>query len=149
MSEATSRPSSEATEPAEGTAELETRPAANATDAADRGRLDIRTRAVEQIITAAAGEVDAVGGSVHRVLGQALGSADPDARPRAKATVAGTLVTGELSMSLPWGTPVPQAAKQVREHVAHRLDELARFRLGHLDITVTALPARTLRRRVA
>ena len=117
-------------------------------DAGGRGRLDIRQRAVEKIIAAAAGEVDGVGGSVHRVLGQALGSADAKSRPQATATVAGDLVTAELSMSVLWPTPVPQTAGLVRERVTARLDRLARLRLGHLDITVTALPLRAARRRL-
>jgi uncharacterized alkaline shock family protein YloU len=113
-----------------------------------RGRLEIRPRAVERIITAAAGEVAGVGSSVHRVLGQALGSADPEARPRVKALVAGDLVTAELSMSAPWGEPLARTAAAVRGRVAERLQDLAGMRLGHVDITVTALTSGTSRRRV-
>jgi uncharacterized alkaline shock family protein YloU len=123
-----------------------TRPAP--ADAAVRGRLDVSPRAVERIVAAAAGEVHGVGGSVHRVLGQALGSADPDSRPRAKVTVAGELVTAEVSMSVAWPEPVPEVAGRVRDRVALRLDRLAGLRLGYVDVTVTALPRHGYRRRV-
>jgi uncharacterized alkaline shock family protein YloU len=117
-------------------------------EAALRGRLDVHPRAVERIVAAAAGEVSGVGGSVHRVLGQALGSADLDSRPRAKVTVAGHLVTAEVSMSVAWPESVPDVAGRVRDRVALRLERLAGLRLGYVDVTVTALPQRGYRRRV-
>jgi uncharacterized alkaline shock family protein YloU len=119
-------------------------------DAALRGRLDISRRAVERIAAAAAAEVEATGAPVTRVLGQAVGRADLEARPRVWATVAGDLVTLELSLSVPWPTPVAEVADAVRQRIAERLHALAGMRLGHADITVTALPsARRPRRRVS
>jgi uncharacterized alkaline shock family protein YloU len=117
-------------------------------EAAGRGRLELRPKAVESLATAAAAEVEAAGGPVTRVLGQALGRADPDARPRAHATVAGDVVTLELSLSVPWPSPVAEVADEVRRRIADRLQALAGLRLGHADITVTSLPSPRRRRRV-
>lgn len=116
--------------------------------ASERGRLVISPRAVQRIAAAAAAEVDAAGGSVSRVFGQALGSADPDARPQVKATVSGDLVTAEVSMSVPWPCPVSDVADRVRQRVQQQLQTLAGLRVGHVDITVTALPQGRRRRRV-
>lgn len=118
-------------------------------DAAERGRLEIRTRAVERIAAAAAAEIGPTGGAVTRVLGQALGSADQQGRPSVTATVAGDLVTLEMSLSVPWPSPVREVADLVRSRVGQRLHDLAGLRLGHADITVTALPTGRARRRVA
>jgi uncharacterized alkaline shock family protein YloU len=92
--------------------------------------------------------VDAAGGSVSRVLGQTLRSANPDALPQVKATVSGDLVTAEVSMSVPWPCPVSDVADRVRWQVQHQLYALAAMRIGHVDITVTALPQGRRRRRV-
>ncbi len=123
-------------------------PAPGAVPAGERGRLVISQRAVESIVAAAAAEVDAAGGSVSRVFGQTLRSANPDARPQAKASVSGDLVTAEVSMSVPWPCPVSDVADRVRWQVQHQLYALAALRIGHVDITVTALPQGRRRRRV-
>ena len=108
----------------------------------------ISPRAVQRIVAAAAAEVDAAGGSASRVFGQALRSADPDARPQVKATVSGDLVTAEVSMSVPWPCPVSDVADRVRERIQLQLHTLAALRVGHVDIIVTALPQGRRRRRV-
>jgi uncharacterized alkaline shock family protein YloU len=116
---------------------------------AERGRLELSERAVGRLVAAAAAEVDGVGGAVSRVLGQALGSADADARPRATVTRAGDLVTAEVSLSVVWPAPVPEVAARVRERVGEQLSRLAGLRLSHIDITITALTSRAARRRVS
>jgi uncharacterized alkaline shock family protein YloU len=118
-------------------------------DAGDRGRLEVRRKAVERLVVHAAAEVDEVGGPVTRVLGQALGSADLDGRPRAAVTVTGDLVTVELSVSVVWPAPVVEVAQRLRSRVGERLSSLAAMRVGHVDVHVTALPPdRRQRRRV-
>jgi uncharacterized alkaline shock family protein YloU len=118
-------------------------------DAADRGRLEVRRKAIERLVVHAAAEVDDVGGPVTRVLGQALGSADLDGRPRADVTVTGDLVTVELSVSVVWPAPVVEVAQRLRSRVGERLSSLAAMRVGHVDVHVTALPTdRRQRRRV-
>lgn len=116
-------------------------------DPAVRGRLELREKAVEHLVRLAAAEVDDVGGPVTRVLGQALGSADLDARPRADVTVTGDLVTVELSVSVVWPAPVSEVADRIRQRVGERLNALAGLRLGHVDVRVTALPRDQRRRR--
>jgi uncharacterized alkaline shock family protein YloU len=116
--------------------------------AGDRGRLEISPRAVQRLVAAAAAEVDAAGGSVSRVFGQTLGSANPDALPQVKATISGDLVTAEVSMSVPWPFPVSDVTDRVRKRVQKQLYALAALRVSHVDITVTALPQGRRRRRV-
>lgn len=118
-------------------------------DAASRGRLEVRDKAVERLVVQAAAEVDGVGGPVTRVLGQALGSADLDGRPHADVTVTGDLVTVELSVSVVWPAPVLDVAERLRARVSEQLSSLAAMRVGHVDVHVTALPPdRRQRRRV-
>lgn len=120
----------------------------DAVPAGERGRLVISPRAVQSMVAAAAAEVDAAGGSVSRVFGQTLGSANPDARPQVKATISGDLVTAEVSMSVPWPCPVSDVTDRVRQCVRKQLYALAALRVGHVDIHVTALPQGRRRRRV-
>lgn len=117
---------------------------------ADRGSLTVSDRAVARIIAASAAEVEGVGGPVTRLLGQSLGSADPDAVPKVSAVVSADLVTAQLQLSVRWPAPVLEVVDQVRARVQQQLAALADLRTGHLDIAVTALPVdRRSRRRVA
>lgn len=114
-----------------------------------RGHLELRTRAVERLVAAAAAEVDEVGGSVSRLLGQQVGSADPGGRPQVAVTVAGDLVTVEVDLSVRWPSSVPEVADRLRDRIRERLAEQADLRVGHVDVNVTALPTgRRHRRRV-
>lgn len=117
-------------------------------DAGDRGRLDISRRAVERIVVAAAAEVGPAAAPVHRLLGQAVRGPDVEGRPTARVTVAGDLVTAELSMSTPWPSPVVDVADRVRQRVTERLASLAGMRVGHVDVIVTALSQGRPSRRV-
>ena len=122
---------------------------APADDPGLRGHLELRTRAVERLVAAAAAEVDDVGGSVSRLLGQQVGSADLTAVPRVDVTVAGDLVTVQVDLSVRWPASVPEVADRLRERIRQRLGELADLRVGHVDVNVTALPTdRRHRRRV-
>lgn len=106
----------------------------------DRGRTELRERAVAKIVVAAASEVDDVASPVTRVLGQTLGSADLDGRPAADVRLDGDLVTAEVRLSVRWPASVADATDRVRTRIGERLDDLAGLRLGHVDITVTDLP---------
>lgn len=118
-----------------------------AAEVAHRGQLELRERAVEKLVAAAAAEVDDVAGPVSRVLGQQLGSADLDGRPSADVTIAGDLVTASVSLSVRWPASVPDVADAVRHRVSERLSALADLRVGHVDVVVTALPVDRRRRR--
>jgi uncharacterized alkaline shock family protein YloU len=117
--------------------------------AAERGRVEVRQQAVERLVAAAAGEVDETAAPVSRVFGQALGSADLEGRPSAKASVSGDIVTAEVSVSVRWPAPLADVADRVRERVETRLADLAGMRVSHVDVRVTSLPLdRRSRRRV-
>jgi len=118
-----------------------------AAEVAQRGQLELRERAIEKLVTAAAAEVDDVAGPVSRVLGQQVGRADLDGRPSADVTLAGDLVTASVSLSVRWPASVPDVADAVRHRVRERLSTLADLRVGHVDVVVTALPVDRRRRR--
>lgn len=112
----------------------------SAGDVAERGRTELRERAVEKIVAAAASEVDGVAAPVTRVLGQTLGSADLDGRPAADVRLAGDLVTAEVRLSVHWPASLADVTDRVRVRIGERLNDVAGLRLGHVDITVTDLP---------
>jgi len=118
-----------------------------AAEVAQRGQLELRERAIEKLVTAAAAEVDDVAGPVSRVLGQQVGRADLDGRPSADVTLAGDLVTASVSLSVRWPASVPDVADAVRHRVRERLSTLADLRVDHVDVVVTALPVDRRRRR--
>lgn len=118
-------------------------PPAGGTPPEQRGRTELRERAVERLVVAAAGSVPEVGGPATRVLGQTVGSADPESRPSADVTVAGDLVTADVRVSVRWPAPVAEVADAVRSRVEESLGRLADLRVGHVDVHVTALPAGT------
>ena len=109
-------------------------------DVEERGRTELRERAVEKIVVAAASEVDDVASPVTRLLGQTLGSADLDGRPAADVRLDGDLVTAEVRLSVRWPASLADVTDRVRVRIGERLDDLAGLRLGHVDITVTDLP---------
>lgn len=109
----------------------------------ERGRTELRERAVQRLVVAAAGSVPEVGGPTTRVLGQTVGSADPESRPSAEVTVAGDLVTADVRVSVRWPAPVVEVADSVRSRVEESLGRLADLRVGHVDVHVTALPTGT------
>lgn len=111
--------------------------------AAERGRTEVRERAVERLVVAAAGSLPEVGGPATRVLGQTVGSHDPESRPSAEVTVAGDLVTAEVRISVRWPAPVTEVADAVRSRVEESLGRLADLRVGHVDVHVTAFSAGT------
>lgn len=108
--------------------------------AEDRGRTELRERAVERLVVAAAAAVPEVAGPVTRVLGQPVGSVNPDSRPSADVTVAGDLVTADVRISVRWPAPVVEVGDAVRARVEESLGRLADLRVGHVDVHVTALP---------
>lgn len=128
-------------------------PASDAVTVADepshRGELELRTRAVEQLVVMAAAEVDGVAGPVTRVLGQQLGSPDLEGHVKAEVELSGQIATVRVRLSVVWPRPITEVAEQVRQRVGQQLDALAGLRVAHVDVQVTSLPvARRARRRV-
>lgn len=128
--------------PPDGAPDPATGPGAEAVrdDGADRGRLDISSRAVARIATAAAAEVEGVGAPERRVLGQTVRSADLDRAVRVTPVVAGEVVTLDVELSVAWPHPVAEVVAAVRDRLAERLRTTAGLRLAHADVVVTALP---------
>lgn len=121
---------------------------ARVVEPADRGELDVRSRAVERIVVMAATEVDGVAGPVTRVLGQTLGKADLDGHVKADVELSGQLATVTVRLSVLWPRPITDVVEQVRQSVRERLDALVGLQVTHVDVEVTSLPtdSRTGRR---
>ncbi len=105
----------------------------------DRGSLTISERAVERIAVAALAEVDAVGGSVTRMLGVAVGREGADHTAKVTATVDGGTASLAVRLSVTYPTPVARTTEAARAHVIQRVEELTGFTVARVDITVTAL----------
>ena len=110
-------------------------------DAGDRGRLEIAGIVVEKVATAAAGEIDHVGGSARRVLGVTAGREDGDGRPRVSARLTGSVAALDIRLSITYPASVRAVSEAVREHVRDRVQALTAFSVTRVDIAVTALPA--------
>lgn len=106
-------------------------------DPGERGSLELRSRAVERLVSAAAGEVDGTSGGVSRVLGRQVRG--PAERPQVSAEVTGDLLTASIVLSLPWGVPLAPAAAAVRASVRDRVTATTGLRVGHLDVVVRSL----------
>ncbi|GAA4921914.1 putative alkaline shock family protein YloU [Actinomycetospora succinea] len=118
-------------------------------DAAERGSLTIHDVVVEKVATAAASEVEHVGGATRRVLGVPTGHEDGDGRPRVSAKVSGQLTSLEIRLAVAYPASVRATTEAVRAHVRDRLQELTELTVTRVDITVAALTAtRTSAKRV-
>ena len=101
---------------------------------------------MEKIATAAAGEIDAVGGAARRVLTVALGSDEGAERARVDARIDGRIVTLTVACSVVYPNPVAATTQRLREHLAGRVAELTALQVRQVDITVAALTATDARR---
>ncbi|WP_328309705.1 Asp23/Gls24 family envelope stress response protein [Actinomycetospora sp. NBC_00405] len=118
-------------------------------DAAERGSLTIDDVVVEKVATAAAAQVEHVGGAARRVLGVATGREDGDGRPRVSAKVSGQVTTLEVRLAVAYPASVRATTEAVRAHVRDRVQALTALTVTRVDITVAALTAtRTSGKRV-
>jgi uncharacterized alkaline shock family protein YloU len=108
-------------------------------EVADRGRTRIADRVVKRITARAVAEVDRATGVPRQILGVRLGSMGPDTRARVDADVDGGVVTVRVSMAVQWPAPILAVTRQVRGHVAERLQRLTGLRVAQIDIDVPAL----------
>lgn len=105
-------------------------------DPGARGGLTIADRVLEQLVAAAAGEVDGV------TVPDAGGLAGVVSARRATARLRRTedrLDVG-LTLAVTYPTPVAATADAARRHVGTRVAELAGLTVGRVDVDVTALP---------
>ncbi|GLZ48921.1 hypothetical protein Acsp06_51060 [Actinomycetospora sp. NBRC 106375] len=112
-------------------------------DAGGRGTLSIEDVVVEKVATAAAAEVEHVGGAVRRVLGVATGREDGDGRPRVSARVSGEVAALEIRLAVAYPASVRATTEAVRAHVRDRVHALTELTVTRVDITVAALTATT------
>ncbi|WUI64709.1 Asp23/Gls24 family envelope stress response protein [Actinomycetospora sp. NBC_00405] len=104
---------------------------------------------VEKVATAAAAQVEHVGGAARRVLGVATGREDGDGRPRVSAKVSGQVTTLEVRLAVAYPASVRATTEAVRAHVRDRVQALTALTVTRVDITVAALTAtRTSGKRV-
>jgi uncharacterized alkaline shock family protein YloU len=102
----------------------------------ERGALTIADGAVAKLVTAAAAEVDGVAVPSARGL---TGS-----RPaRARVRRAGDRLDVELTLDVPYPSPVAAAAEAARHHVTTRTRELSGLTVARVDVAVSALVGTT------
>lgn len=126
---------------------------ADNTDSADneelrtRGRTTIADRVVERIAVHAAGEVEGVGGSAHRVLGVRVSGEAPERAVHADARVSGGTASLRMQLSVRYPNPVARTVEQARDHIVRTVTALTGLAVSRVNVTVTALHAETERRR--
>ena len=111
------------------------------------GVISVSERAVEDIAALSAAEIPDAGGAAPRVLGRAVtGPSALGVRttslttlPKARASVDGSMVTLDLSISVRWPASVPEVTNAVREHVRGRVTEFTGLAVAEISISVTAL----------
>jgi len=121
---------------------------ATLTPAAERGVTTVADRTVERIAAHILSEVDNVGGSARRMLGIAVGSAEPDGDAIVTAAVNDLSVALTVRLSVTYPASVRATTRAARAHLMARIPELTGLTVSRVDITVTALPsdATTVRR---
>ena len=115
--------------------------ASGAHPADGRGRLEIADTVVEKVATAAAGEVDYVGGSARRVLGVSTGGNASSRPAQVSATVTGRVAALDVRLSVAYPASVRATTEAVRHHLRERVQALTELSVSRVDITVTALSA--------
>jgi uncharacterized alkaline shock family protein YloU len=101
--------------------------------AADRGTLEVRTKALQHVVERATLEVP---GTVvqHRTLGGVLGSGTP----RASVSVRGGRARIDVTVACRWPAPVARIAEDVRSRVSERAAALTGVQVLSVDVTVQA-----------
>lgn len=109
--------------------------------AAERGALTVEPRAVVRIATAAATEVEHIGGAARRVLSVAVGDDAEAPRPRVDAEVDGGSVRLAVTCSVAYPHPVATVTDRLRAHLVERVTTLTGLTPRSVRITVAALTA--------
>jgi len=104
-----------------------------------RGALTIEPRAVERIASAAATEVDHIGGAARRVLSVAVGDDAAAQRPQVDAEVDGGTVGLAVTCSVAYPQPVATATDRLRARLTERITTLTGLTPRSVRITVAAL----------
>lgn len=107
---------------------------ASATDPGLRGHLDIKDRAVQNIIVAAALLPDGVlrhSTGLGRLAGRDL--------PRATVHVAGDHVSADVDVAVEWGRPLRGVAAAVRRKICDALSAHSGLTVDRLDVHVATV----------
>lgn len=97
----------------------------------ERGTLDVRAKAIEQIIRGAALTVDGVvthASGVRKLTGGSY--------PDASVSFAGQAARATLHVAAPWPCRVEELAATVRDHVSAEATRLSGTEIVRLDVTV-------------
>jgi uncharacterized alkaline shock family protein YloU len=100
--------------------------------AAQRGRLDIRPRVVDEVGRRAAAEVDGVlRGPVGRLHRHSL--------PSVSSRVHGQRVRLGIEVAIAWGRPLAEVAAAVQAAVADKVAQLTGLQVDAVDVTVDSV----------
>lgn len=123
----------------------ERRPTACAPE--DRGRTTVPAKVVARIAEQCAFEVASVGSNAGGVLG--IGARrDFATRPRAEAEIYGSIVVLRLNVGIAFPTTLRDALKELREHVAARVEQLSGLEVGRIDVQISWLNSTATGRRI-
>jgi uncharacterized alkaline shock family protein YloU len=114
---------------------------APADDPGERGQTTIADRVLERIAVQAVGEVGAAGGSARRMLGVAVGGAGLDKDAQVAVTVTGGKAALAVQLSVAYPASIAGTARQARQQLIQRIEELTGHPVSRVDITVTAVHA--------
>jgi uncharacterized alkaline shock family protein YloU len=108
-------------------------------DPGERGRTTIADRVIERIAVQAVGEVGAAGGAARRMLGVAVGGAGLDKDAQVTVTAAGGTAALAVQLSVAYPAPIARTAREARQRLIDRIEELTGHAVSRVDITVTAV----------
>ncbi|WP_157559739.1 Asp23/Gls24 family envelope stress response protein [Nocardioides sp. Soil777] len=102
-----------------------------AADPAERGTLDVRTKAIQHIVERAV--LDTPGTVAHQgALGKLIGTGSP----RASITMEGRRARVEVDVAAVWPSPVTRIATDVRDRVLHEAVRQSGVFIRTVDVTV-------------
>jgi uncharacterized alkaline shock family protein YloU len=110
-------------------------------DPGERGATTIADRVIERIAAQVVSEVDAAGGSARRVLGVAVGSAGLSQSAQVTAIISGKSASLTVQLSVAYPASISGTARQARQQLADRLQDLTGYTVSRVDVTVTAVHA--------
>ncbi len=105
-----------------------------AADPAERGTLDVRTKAIQHIVERAV--LDTPGTVAHQgALGKLIGTGSP----RASITMEGRRARVEVDVAAVWPAPVTRIATDVRDRVLREAARQSGVFIRTVDVTVHAV----------
>ncbi len=109
------------------------------TGAEERGSLTIEDRVVERVASYAVSQVTGAAAAPRRVLGVAVGDAEPDRDAQVDARVDGDTAVLEASIAVRWPLSIARVVADVRRRVVDEVTATTGLRVDHVDVEVVAL----------